>query len=91
MNADKDFTQLEWVKNFAEHFRLPVRDVKLVYQVFLGNRVQDWPHPFGDLEPWVASFESAETKAIRDGIVREKGWHGGGGGMELPRCKCFTK
>ncbi len=75
MTTVEDYKDNKWVKDFAGFFGLTVEDVKLVYQVFLGNRVKDWPHPFGELEPWIDTFDAPETKSLRDEIVREKGWN----------------
>jgi len=65
---------IDWIKIFADFFGLHIDDAKSVYELFLGNRVNDWPHPFGELAPWVAAWDTTESWAIRDRIIREKGW-----------------
>lgn len=66
--------EINWIKDFAKFFNLPVRDVKLVYEVYLGNRVNDWPHPFGEIDAWVNDWDSEENKKMRNAIVNEKKW-----------------
>ncbi|MDD5557497.1 MAG: class I SAM-dependent methyltransferase [bacterium] len=70
----RDWEHTPWIRDFAEHFNIPIGDVKRVYEVFLGNTARVWPHPFGELADWVNDWDSAESRRIRNAVAREKGW-----------------
>ena len=36
--------------------------------------MNDWPHPFGSLAPWVLDWNSEKSKDIRTAIAKERGW-----------------
>ena len=65
---------LPWVNSFASFFKISAVDVKLVYEVFLGDRVNSWTHPFGDIAEWVNRWNDEESVAKREQIKKERGW-----------------
>jgi SAM-dependent methyltransferase len=70
-----DWKNLPWIKDFADFFKISAEDVKLVYEVFIGDRVNSWPHPFGEIAEWVYDWNSERTQTIRHKIKEEKRWN----------------
>ncbi len=73
-NHAADWTEIPWIREYAGHFNLAVQDVKPVFEVFFGDRAEDWEHPFGALSEWTRHWYGEEAISARQAIIQEHGW-----------------
>jgi SAM-dependent methyltransferase len=87
----KPYHDLQWIIEFGNHFKISPADAKLVFEIFLGNRANDWPHPFGTLAPWATDWDSEKSKNIRTAIAKERGWNWNNIGAKLLQNEIYRR